>query len=67
MILDKLETGIKDTPYKRILEGIYGGKKRYKSCCKNCGHVWTTNDLFYNLTVKVKNIKTIFDSLDDHN
>lgn len=67
MIFDKLENGIKQTPYKKILEGIYGGNKLYKTSCKNCGAVTTRKELFYNLSLKVKNIKNIYDALASHN
>jgi ubiquitin carboxyl-terminal hydrolase 34 len=67
MFFDKIENGIKETPYKRFLEGVYGGKKLNKTTCKNCGAISTRKELFYNLSLKVKNIKNIFDSLEDHN
>ena len=67
MVFDKLENGIKETPYKQFMEGVYGGKKLYTTICQNCGEVSTRSELFYNLSLKVKNVKDIFDSLEDHN
>jgi len=33
MVFDKLENGIKETPYKQFMEGVYGGKKQYTTIC----------------------------------
>lgn len=39
MIFDKLEKAIKDTPFKHILDNIYGGKVSNLFTCDKCNQV----------------------------
>jgi len=64
-IFEKLEQGLKMTPFMNIMQGIYGGRKNYKTVCKNCGAVSTRKELFYNLSLKVKNLTHIYESLSE--
>ncbi|EAR94410.2 ubiquitin carboxy-terminal hydrolase (macronuclear) [Tetrahymena thermophila SB210] len=64
MIFDKLENGLKKTPFKNILENVYGGKQCSQVICSNCKQVSTTYQQFYNLSVEVKNFKSLTESLD---
>ena len=64
MIFDKLETGLKSTPFRHILNSVYGGKTCQQLICSNCHHVKSRDDTFYNLSLEVKNMKTIYDSLE---
>jgi len=54
------------SPFKNIMEGIYGGNKLYTTRCKNCGAVSTRKELFYNLSLKVKNLSHIYESLSEY-
>jgi ubiquitin carboxyl-terminal hydrolase 34 len=54
------------TPFKSIMKGIYGGNKLYKTVCKNCGAISTRDELFYNLSLKVKNLCHIHESLSQY-
>lgn len=38
MIFDKLENLVKDTAYKYILDGVYGGKTCTQIVCSECKH-----------------------------
>ena len=62
---DKLETALKETPFNSILQGIYGGKKLYKTTCQNCKVVTNREELFYNMSLKVKNFKTVYEAMQD--
>ena len=64
MIFDKLENGLKETPFKNILEGVYGGKTSNQTICHGCNTMREKEDLFYNLSVEVKNMKSIYDSFE---
>ena len=64
MIFDKLETGLKNTPFRHILNSVYGGKTCQQLICSNCHYVKSRDDTFYNLSLEVKNMKTIYDSLE---
>ena len=39
MIFDKLETALKPTPFKYLMDGVYGGKTCTKLVCSKCGNV----------------------------
>lgn len=63
MIFDKIERGISNTPFKHILDGIFGGKTCSQLICKNCGEVRNKYEHFFNLSLPVKNIGTLNESL----
>jgi len=64
MIFDKLENGVKDTPFKHVVSGIFGGKFSTKLICSNCQFVSANEEQFYNLSLEVKNLRTLYQSLD---
>ena len=64
MIFDKLEQGLKQTPFQHILESVYGGKTSNQVICHGCGYMREREDIFYNLSVEVKNLKTIYESFE---
>ena len=66
MIFDKLETGLKQTPFRHILNSVYGGKTCQQLICSSCGYTKSRDDTFYNLSLEVKNMKTIHDSLEKY-
>jgi hypothetical protein len=39
MIFDKLEKGVKNTPFKHLLEDVYGGKLCTQLICTSCNAV----------------------------
>jgi len=64
MIFDKLENGLRSTPFKCILEGVYGGKSSSQLICSSCGHVKEKFELFYNLSLAVKGMKNLYESFE---
>jgi ubiquitin carboxyl-terminal hydrolase 34 len=64
MIFDKLESSLKSTPFKGILESVYGGQTANVFTCKKCGFVRQNVELFYNLSLEVKNFANITESFE---
>ena len=64
VIFDKLEKSLKNTPYKGILDSVFSGKTANVFTCKNCGFVRSNEELFYNLSLAVKNLEGIEDSFE---
>ena len=63
--LDKMEFGTKQTENKYLLQSIFRGKTSSQLLCEQgCGSVKNKFEDFYNLSVEVNNMKTIYDSLD---
>ena len=58
-IFDKLESSLKKTPFKGILDSVYGGKKVNLIECKNCGYIRTNEELFYNLSLEIKGLNNV--------
>lgn len=64
MIFDKIENGLKGTPFKRLLECVYGGKTQSQLVCSNCKVVTNKYEQFYNISLEVKNSHSIFESFE---
>jgi len=64
MIFEKLENGLKHTPFKNITDSVYGGRTSNQLICEGCGFVRERIENFYNMSVEVRNMKTIYDSFD---
>lgn len=39
IFFDKLETSLKNTPFRHIMENIYGGKSCSQMICSGCGAI----------------------------
>ena len=66
MIFDKLENGLKATPFKSLLDNVYGGRVCTQLICSECGKKKEREELFYNLSLEVKNLKTLHESLEKY-
>lgn len=66
MIFDKLENSLKTTPFHNLLENVYGGRSTYQLICSECGSKKEREELFYSLSLEVKNMKSIYESLDKY-
>lgn len=66
MLFDKLETGIKETPFKNIIQSIYGGKYCSQLVCSSCNKISERHENFFNLSLEVKGHKNIFESFDKY-
>jgi ubiquitin carboxyl-terminal hydrolase 34 len=63
VIFERLETALKDTDYKYLMQGVFGGKTVSQCICKVCGTVKENLEDFYNLSLDVKHSKTLSESL----
>lgn len=67
MIFEKLETGLKKTPFKNILDSVFGGKTTTQLICAGgCNKIKSREENFYNLSLEVRNQKTVYDSLEKY-
>ena len=64
IFFDRIENLLKPTPFKNILNNVYGGKTIDLLGCTSCGHLRVTEQIFYNLSMEVKNMKNMKESLD---
>ena len=64
MIFDKLENCLKGGAFENILKDIFGGKMKYEMICSECGNRNIREEDFYNLSLEVRNLKSVFESLD---
>ena len=60
---DKIENSLKDTKYKYIIDNIFTGKTCSSVMCEKCNTVSNKFEDFYNLTLEVKNIGNLYESL----
>lgn len=62
LFFDKIETSLKPTPFKRILEDTFGGKTCNQTICSNCKAVNERLEPFYPLSLEIKGYKNIQES-----
>jgi len=62
MLFDKLEKGIKDTPFRQVLDSVYGGRSCTQLICSECKAVKERHENFYNLSLEVKGFRNIDES-----
>ena len=60
---DKIENCLKETKYKYIIDNIFTGKTCSSVICEKCHTVSNRFEDFYNLTLEVKNINSLYESL----
>mmetsp|Transcript_33660 Transcript_33660/g.51962 ORF Transcript_33660/g.51962 Transcript_33660/m.51962 type:complete len:205 (+) Transcript_33660:5767-6381(+) len=63
MLLDRVEQGLKHTSRKHLLRSIFGGTTCSQLICNECGKVKNRIEDFLNLSLTVKGIKSMQDSL----
>jgi ubiquitin carboxyl-terminal hydrolase 34 len=64
IFFDKVENALKPTPYRNILNDVYGGKTISVIECSSCGHLRTNEAIFYNVSLEVKNLKNIHEGFE---
>jgi ubiquitin carboxyl-terminal hydrolase 34 len=67
MIFDKLENSLKPTPFKTFLDSVYGGKTVNMMRCTGCDYVRNIEQMFYNLSLEVKNLKNLREGFEKFN
>ena len=63
MLLDRLEFGMKKTPYKKVVENCYTGTVSNIFTCDSCKKSNIREEDFYCLSLEVKNYKVLNESL----
>jgi hypothetical protein len=64
ILFERLELGLKDTPYNRLLQSIFGGQLCSQLQCKSCGNISPSYEDYYTLSLEIKNQKTLADAFD---
>jgi ubiquitin carboxyl-terminal hydrolase 34 len=64
VFFDKIERSLKPTPFRNILYDVYGGKTINLIECSSCSNLRTSEDIFYNLSLEVKNLKNIGEGIE---
>lgn len=62
MIFDKLEKSLKGSPFQGILDSVFRGKLQTVFECQNCHFLRNKQEIFYNLSLEVKNLENIEES-----
>ena len=60
---DKIENSLKKTKFKYIVSDVFTGRTCSSVICQNCKSISNRFEDFYNLTLEVKNINNLNDSL----
>jgi uncharacterized UBP type Zn finger protein len=63
MLFDRLENQLRPTRMKYLLQSIFCGQTCYQNVCKECGKCRNRIEDYYNLSVTVKDIKSLHESL----
>lgn len=58
-IFEKLDDTLKPTPFKNITDSVYGGRTCNVFTCGGCGSINKKVEPFYNISLEVKNYKSI--------
>ena len=61
---DKIENHLRKTKYKYLIDNIFTGKTCSSVICEKCHNVSNRFEDFYNLTLEVKNIGSLYESLE---
>ena len=62
-LCDKIENSLKKTKFKYIVNDVFTGRTCSSVLCQNCKNISNRFEDFYNLTLEVKNINNLNDSL----
>jgi uncharacterized UBP type Zn finger protein len=63
LAFDRIENMLRDTSRKYLLQSVFGGKTCSQLICTECGKVKNRIEDYYNLSLTVKDIKSMHDSL----
>lgn len=63
LLFERLETALKGTSRQRLLQSVFGGQTCDQLVCSECGKVKNKHEDFYNLSLTVKDIKGVHESL----
>jgi ubiquitin C-terminal hydrolase len=64
VLLERLETSLKGSPLLGVLNSAFLGKVCNVLTCKGCGHEKTNEENFFNISLEVKKMRGLAESLD---
>lgn len=64
VLLERLENSLKNSPFIGVLNSAFLGKVCNVITCKGCGHEKTNEENFYNISLEVKKMRNLTESLD---
>ncbi len=64
LFMDRMERVLKPTPYRSLMQSIFGGKSCSQVVCSACGFVSSTYEDYCSLSLEIKNQKTMAEALD---
>jgi ubiquitin C-terminal hydrolase len=65
MLFDRIENGLKNTPLKYLPNSIFYGKTVNQIICQECGKVINRIEDFSNLSITIKDKRSVNESLID--
>ena len=65
MLFDRVETALMKTPRKYLTQCIFGGKNVSQMVCMECGKIKNRHEDFYNISLQVRDRKSVYESLQD--
>ena len=63
MVMDRIETAIKGSPQQNTIQYNLGGKFASEMICRGCPHKYERSEPFLNISIPVKNKKSIIEGL----
>jgi ubiquitin C-terminal hydrolase len=63
MAFDRIENGLRNTKMKYLLQSVFSGQTCSQIVCLECGKVRNRIEDFYNLSLTVKDTKSMYESL----
>jgi ubiquitin C-terminal hydrolase len=64
ILFERLEKAFEETPYKYLMQNIFGGKTCSQAICSNCGHVSSVYEDYCTLSLEIKNQNTLEEALE---
>ena len=64
--LDSIKTLLENTEYKNLIEDLFCGKQQEKKICSECSNTSFREEEFKSISLEVKDIKDIYQSLDNY-
>lgn len=64
VLFDRMEKVLKPTPRKYLVQSVFGGKTCSQLVCSECHKVKNKIEDYYNLSLTVKDINSVYDSLE---
>ena len=64
VLFDRLDNALKPTPRKYLLQSIFGGRTCNQLVCQECGMVRNRIEDYYNLSLTVRESRSVHTSLE---